>query len=198
MNREQLIAHTQKYMLALSQGVDPISGLPIQEGDAAAQPRLKKCFAYVAELLGELLDGRGYLPLTDEDAARCTLRVRKLPFALSKEQICRVPVSDEALSLNAFLKNVNRAVDARQMERLPLRAINAYLAAQGYVVETREPETVQRLCRRPSESSAAIGLAETEVTNPKTGEIKRQLTLSMRGQDYLLAHLDEIAQYARE
>ena len=70
MNREQLIAHTQKYMLALSQGVDPISGLPIQEGDAAAQPRLKKCFAYVAELLGELLDGRGYLPLTDEDAAR--------------------------------------------------------------------------------------------------------------------------------
>ena len=29
MNREQLIVHTQKYMLALSQGVDPISSLPI-------------------------------------------------------------------------------------------------------------------------------------------------------------------------
>ena len=38
MNREQLIVHTQKYMLALSQGVDPISGLPIQEGDAAQTP----------------------------------------------------------------------------------------------------------------------------------------------------------------
>lgn len=38
MNREQLIVHTQKYMLALSQGVDPISGLPIQEGDAAQIP----------------------------------------------------------------------------------------------------------------------------------------------------------------
>ena len=78
MNREQLIVHTQKYMLALSQGVDPISGLPIQEGDAAQTP---------VRAMGEKGSGEGRTAPLPQDCQKTPGELERAA-ALSNFQSC--------------------------------------------------------------------------------------------------------------
>ena len=53
MNKAQIIRHTKNYMDMLAQGVDPISNEKIEADSVVLQPRMQKCFAFVAELLDE-------------------------------------------------------------------------------------------------------------------------------------------------
>lgn len=79
------------------------------------------------------------------------------------------------------------------MERLSIKSINAWLLAQGLIAETKEPTTIQRTIRRPVGKSSEIGIQELEITDAKTGEIKKRMVLTLQAQAYLLDHLDEIA-----
>ena len=84
-------------------------------------------------------------------------------------------------------------VDGKRMERLSIKSINAWLLAQGLIAETKEPTTIQRTIRRPVGKSSEIGIQELEITDAKTGEIKKRMVLTLQAQAYLLDHLDEIA-----
>ena len=70
---------------------------------------------------------------------------------------------------------------------------HAWLLAQGMIAETKEPTTTQRTIRRPVGKSSEIGIQELEITDAKTGEIKKRMVLTLQAQAYLLDHLDEIA-----
>ena len=69
----------------------------------------------------------------------------------------------------------------------------AWLLSQGFFTESKEPTTINRTIRRPSNRSSEIGIQEQEFVDPKTGELKKQMVLTLQAQAYLLAHLDDIA-----
>lgn len=193
MDKAHIIAHTKLYMDLLVQGVDPIGKEKITDDSVVLQERMKKCFAFVSELLDELMNNNGFVALTQEDAERCRVVVSKKAFSLDEEQIHRISVSAKPVSSNDFLKSINKAVDSRYMEKLSSKAVNAWLLSQGYVVESKEPATINRTIRRPSDKAEEIGIQEQEIVDAKTGEVKRQMMLDLQAQAYLLDHLEEIA-----
>lgn len=193
MNREQLIAHTRDYMDMLSRGIDPISRAPVGDDSIASQPRLMKCFAFVSELLDELIENRGFVALTPEAAQRGRVVISKAAFAITPEQRGRIGLSQEPVPAAAFLKAVNRFVDPDNMEKLSIKSVNAWLLAQGLVTEEKEPSVINRTVRRPTQRAEAMGITEQEITDAKTGEIKRQLMLSQQAQEYMLSHIDDIS-----
>lgn len=195
MDKSQIIAHTKMYMDLLVDGIDPISKERITDDSVVLQERMKKCFAFVSEILGEIIDNNGFVALSENDKERCKVVVTKEAFSLNEEQIHRIKVSTTPVTQSEFLKRVNKVVDSRQMEKLSVRSINAWLVSNGYVVESKEPTTINRTVRRASEKSEQIGLQECETVDSKTGEIKRQLMFSLQTQAYLLDHLDEIVQH---
>ena len=79
------------------------------------------------------------------------------------------------------------------MEKLSIKSINAWLLAQGFITETKEPTMINRTIRRPTEKSSEIGIQEEEITDAKSGEIKKRMVLTLQAQAYLLDHLNEIA-----
>lgn len=193
MNKAQVINHTKNYMDMLAQGVDPISKEKIEADSVVLQPRMQKCFAFVAEILEELIKNNGFVALSSEDAVRYEVVEKKSAFSLSKEQIHRISVSSKPITPNTFLNNINKVVDGKRMEKLSSKSINAWLLSQGFIIETKEPMMINKTIRRPSERSSEIGIQEQEVTDAKTGEIKKQMVLTLQAQAYLLEHLDEIA-----
>ena len=195
MNKAQIISHSKKYMDMLAQGVDPISKEKIEGDSVVLQPRMQKCFAFVAEILDELIKNNGFVALSSEDAVRYEVVEKKLAFSLSQEQIHRVPVSSKPITPNTFLNNINKVVDGKRMEKLSSKSINAWLLSQGFIIETKEPTMINKTIRRPSERSSEIGIQEQEVADAKTGEIKKQMVLTLQAQAYLLEHLEEIAAY---
>ena len=58
---------------------------------------------------------------------------------------------------------------------------------------SKEPTTINRTIRRPSNRSSEIGIQEQESVDPKTGELKKQMVFTLQAQAYLLAHLEDIA-----
>ena len=193
MNKAQIIRHTKNYMDMLAQGVDPIRNEKIEADSVVLQPRMQKCFAFVAGLLDELIMNHGFVALTSGDAVCYEVIKKKSAFSLSEEQMYRISVSAKPITPNAFLNNINRVVDHAQMEKLSIKSINAWLLAQGFITETKEPAMINRTIRRPTDKSSEIGIQEEEITDAETGEIKRRMVLTLQAQAYLLDHLNEIA-----
>ena len=193
MDKAHIIAHTKMYMDLLVQGIDPISKQRITEDSVVLQERMKKCFAFVSEVFGEMLENNGFVALTEQDARRCRVVVSKAEFSLSEQQIHEISVSTKPISPNEFLRRINKVVDEQSMEKLSARSVNAWLVSQGYLVESKFPVTINRTARRPSDKAAGIGIREEETVDPQTGETKRQMMLSLQAQAYLLEHLEEIA-----
>ena len=193
MNKAQVICHAKNYMDMLAQGVDPISREKIEADSLVLQPRMQKCFAFVAELLDELLRNNGFAALTPEDAGRYEIIEKKAAFSLTAEQLERIPISSKAITPNTFLNNINRVIDTKRMEKLSSKSINAYLLAQGFIAESREPAMIHKTIRKPTDKSSEIGLMEQEIVDESSGEIKTKMVFTPLTQTYLLAHLNEIA-----
>lgn len=190
MDRAQIIARAMDYMEQLSRGVDPISHEQVPQDSPVFQPRLQKCFSFVAELLGELIRNNGF---TDDARRRFSIVERKTPFALRENQLRSVCVSEAPVTVQAFLKNINRAVDGDCMEKLSVKSINAWLLDMGYVTEEKAPAVINRTVRRPTQAAAEAGIHEMQAVDPKTGEIKEQLALTRQAQELILASIEEIA-----
>lgn len=202
-DRRRVIQHAKGYLEQLSKGIDPISGAEVGSDSVAGEPRLQKCFAFVAEILGELLANGGRVDLSGGAAAKAEapppapppqyeLVRKKEPFRLSAEQKRFVEITREPVTPTVFINHINRAVDTAAMEKLSIRRVNAWLLKNGYIAETRQPTVVTRTVMKPMEKAVEIGIQEQEQTDPRTGEIKPRIVLTSRAQAFLLDNLENI------
>ena len=207
MDKFQLIGHAKNYLDMLAAGKDPISGEPIPDDSAVSRPQLKKCFLFVSSVLQEVLQNNG-LVLPDADGANAQapasvpvtvngsdydLVRKKAAFRMTPEQKSEVRISRLPITPGEFLKNVNRTINAADMEKLSVRSVNAWLKSNGYISEEKMPAVISRTVWKPTPSARQIGFTETEVPDAKTGEMKRQLMFASGAQQFLLAHMEEIA-----
>ena len=117
---------------------------------------------------------------------------KKTPFRLSPEQRREVYVAAAPVTPTVFVHRINQVVDTAAMEKLSVTRVNAWLLENGFVAESKQSAVVQRTVIRPLERAAQVGIGETEVTDPRTGEIKTRLVLSEQGQRFQLDNLEAI------
>lgn len=154
----------------------------------------------------ELLENNGLVLLDTEEAGRQTpasvpvtvngnsyeLVRKKAAFSITAEQRREVLISRLPITPNEFLKNVNRTVNPSAMEKLSITSVNAWLRKSGYIAEGKMQTIINKTVWKPTRFAEKIGISEMDVSDAKTGEIKRQLMFSAQAQEYLLDHLEEI------
>ena len=198
MNKRQIIQHAKNYLELLSKGIDPIRQGNVDPASVVAEPRLQRCFAFVSDILEELLANGGYVALPDDgpDAPQFELVRKKQAFRLSQEQRRSVYIPREPVTPIMFVNHINRAIDSGAMEKLSVKRIHAWLLKNEYIAETRQPAVINRAVMKPLQKAAGIGIEEGETTDPNTGEIKTRLLLTPRAQQFLLDNLDRILEEA--
>lgn len=206
MNKRQVIQHAKNYLDMLAAGTDPISKESIGGDSVASRPQMQKCFQFVSDILREVLENNGLVLLDAEDASPQTpasvpvtvngnsyeLVRKKAAFSITTEQRREVLISRLPITPNEFLKNVNRMVNPSAMEKLSITSVNAWLRKGGYIAEGKTQTVINKTVWKPTHFAEEIGISEMDVSDAKTGEIKRQLMFSARAQEYLLEHLEEI------
>lgn len=207
MNKFQVIEHAKNYLDMLAAGTDPISKELIPDDSVASRPQLKKCFQFVSAVLQEVLQNNG-LVLLDADGANARapasvpvtvnggnyeLVRKKAAFSMTREQKNEVLISRLPITPHEFLKNVNRTVNAADMEKLSIKSVNAWLKSNGYIAEGKTPAVINKTVWKPTQLAQQIGFTEIDVPDANTGEMKRQLMYSPQAQQFLLAHMEEIA-----
>ena len=200
MNKRRVIQHAKGYLDLLSKGIDPISQKEVDPASIVAEPRLQKCFAFVSDLLEELLANDGHVALSydgadappNASAPQYELVRKKDPFRLSQAQRERVMIAKGPVTPITFVNHINRVIDSEAMEKLSIKSINTWLLKNEYISQTKQPAIITKTVMKPMLKAADIGIEEAETTDPKTGEIKSRIVLTQKAQQFLLDNLDRI------
>ncbi|MGX8705753.1 MAG: dual OB domain-containing protein [bacterium] len=188
VNRRRVIEHAKGYMDQLAQGIDPINQTSMD-----SSTRLKKCFAFVSEILEELLAHDGFVMLNDENGApQYELVRKKTPFQLPPDRRRQIYLPAEPVTPSAFVNQINRQIDAAAMEKLSVTQINAWLLKRRYVTGSKRFAMIRRTVLEPTPKGQALGITADKAVDPETGEIKPRVVLTRNAQRFLLDNLDRI------
>ena len=196
MDKIKVIQHARSYMDKLSKGIDPISGM--DSTSLLQQEQLRKCFAFVSDILGEVIDNNGLVNLPEVTGHNYEIVRKKAAFSLNPQQKARVWLSENPLSPNSFVKNINAVINENDTEKLSVTAINGWLREKGLMAETHVPTVINKNVKIATSLSGRIGIVEEAVIDKNTGEAKRQLLFTKQAQQFILDNLDEIIKYGKE
>ena len=205
MEELDMIRRARQYLESLSSGMDPIGKKPVPQGETLLQPRLSRCFRYVAELLGEFEREPALLEdLTQARASRMP-NAKETVEAVSQphsERPCaqerggtRRPNSpsqekDLPLSLNRLTESLRPLLGENPKMRLEASEITEWLLLSGYLRHmTRETDGAHRIV--PTEKGAALGITRVERTR-QDGKPYHFNLYSAAAQDFIRKHLEEI------
>ena len=88
---------------------------------------------------------------------------------------------------------MNRTVNVADMEKLSIKSVSDWLKSNGYIAEGKTPTIINKTVWKPTQLAQQIGFTEIDVPDANTGEMKQQLMYSSQAQQFLLAHMEEIA-----
>ena len=174
MTELETMQRAKMYMEKLAQGIDPTTG----EVSALDNPRLVKCFAYVADVLDRVIQNGGMV------GDRSNLP----PFTITVEEISRIELSSEPVRMTELLDRINRVVNTARMKKLSAGVVSGWLLADGLLEKQQKADG--STSRLPTGRGRQMGLF-TEIRQGQAGEYTA-VYYDSRAQRYVVDHLPEI------
>ena len=141
-------------MEKLANGINPLNDAPIPEYEVVNNVRLSRCFFYVANVLGQVIDERS--------APTKIKSVPRTAFNPSAVQTEKVELSDTPIPVSELAKRISAGTDATDMRRLSFNAITKWLVTIGALEEYAVGEG--KTAKRPTEHGRALGIFTEERT----------------------------------
>lgn len=193
MSKIELVERAKMYIKLLGDGVHPVTGKEIPGDSAFADEKVKRCFAFIAQVLDEYVALSEKVEKLESEKEKTTIVVpKKQKFSITPEQCDNIRLSKEPVTVLAFMKNINSVIDADSMEKLTSTRINKWLSKRGLVTAEKLQTVVSKTVFRPSDLAAKIGIVEEETVDKRNGEVKAQIKLGESAQLFIIENLEEI------
>ena len=174
-DEKAVLARARDYMRELSEGKDPLTGRTLED-EVLAQPRLRRCFAFVAAYLQRELS-----KAADSEEVF-------LPTEEQRLQICL----DEDIPAAEFYERISAAATASGKPPISPRDINHFLIRNGFAEGRVESVFVERRVLRAGERADEVGLYDKPRLSPRTGALTYTLMFPSETQHWLLRCLSDI------
>ena len=87
MERIALVERAKMYLQLLSNGVHPVTGQNIPQDSAFVDPKVKRCFSFISEVLDEYVELKAKVDQLEKDRNKNTIVVaKKQVFSITQEQ----------------------------------------------------------------------------------------------------------------
>lgn len=182
MTELEKIEYAKSFIDKLANGINPLDGMPIPEGDIANNVRLSRCFFYVSDILRQVIENGGV-----ERKPQST-RPRKAEFSLSASARARILILDKPLTVSEIADNLNRNIDPERMKKITASAINNWLLSVGLLEVVMLANGKQR--KQPSDRGNEMGIY-VEGRNGQFGEYYVVL-FSAQMQQFIYDNVDAI------
>lgn len=193
MERIALVERAKMYLQLLSNGVHPVTGQSIPQDSAFVDPKVKRCFSFITEVLDEYVELKAKVDQLEKDRNKNTIVVaKKQVFSITQEQCNSIKLSKEPISVMAFMKNINEVIDVETTEKLSSTRINKWLTNRGLVTSEKVQTVTNKTIYKPSDVAVRIGITEESFVDRKSGEVKTQIKLEERAQLFIIENLEEI------
>ena len=144
----EMLERAKVYMEKLANGINPISDTEVRDDDCINNVRLSRCFFYVADVLGKVIDNGGII-------APVRKKSGTIPFSITDEQLGRFEFSDNPISISEIAKRINRLTANADVKNITYNNIADWLVSVG-VLEVQEINQSKR--RVASASGARLGI----------------------------------------
>lgn len=195
MDRAELVERAKMYLQLLSNGVHPVTGVTVPSDSAFVDPKVKRCFSFITEILDEYIELKTKVEQLERDKDKNTIVVaQKQAFSITPEQCNDIRLSKEPVSVLSFMKNINAAIDTDTTEKLSSTRVNKWLVNRGFVTTEKVQTVTSKTVYKPSDVAVKIGITEDTVVDPKSGEVKTQIKLGESAQLFIIENLEDIIQ----
>lgn len=184
MTELETLERARGYMEKLANGVNPIDGSQIPDGDVVNNVRLSRCFFYVADVLRQVIENGGVSQQKKE---------KKVPFSLPIEKRGGVDFSAQPISLSELTKRINDLVADENMVKLPFRAIREWLTELGMLEAVLGDDG--KTTRRPTSRGEHMGITlESRMGQYGTYSV---IVYNLDAQHFIVDNLDAILERER-
>lgn len=181
MDKQSVISLKSKLEM-LSRGIDPVTNIKYSDDSSLNNWDNKILFKEVIKILDEILEGK----LVKRD------KRKKAPFILNPEQIKGIVISDEPISVSAFVRSINLAYSTDNMRKLKASDVTSWLEQQGYLSEIEYYDGCY--CRELTKKSQEIGLTLIKKQN-QYGNEYNVILYDRNAQEYIINHLSDISEF---
>ena len=124
MTELEKIAYAKSFIDKLANGINPIDGTPIPDGDIVNNVRLSRCFFYVSSLLQSEID-------RERKKEKKAKKEQLLDLSITYEQLEGFEYSSRPISVTVLSKKINQLVQGENMKKLSYRQIVGWLLHIG-------------------------------------------------------------------
>ena len=132
MTELEKIEYTKGFVDKLAEGINPIDGTPIAEGDLLNNVRISRCMYYVSDILRRVIENGGI-------EGKKPAKRGRAPFALSDSARRGLIPADEPLRISQVTSLINEKVDPEAMKNLRSGVITRWLLGIGALEQVQLP-----------------------------------------------------------
>ena len=181
MTELEIMQHAKTYLDKLAQGIDPLTGQVVPEGDIINNERISRCLFYVSDILRQVIENGGiHTPAVKKR--------EKAPYTLSFEERMRYPLGDLPVTVSVIAQRLNELIDLNTMKRLKTTSITSFLTQSGLLTEEVSPNGSRN--KRPTDMGRKLGIHTAQRTG-QNGEYTAVI-YSREAQQFILDNLDAI------
>lgn len=193
MEKKELVECAKMYLQLLGNGVHPVTGAAIPNDSAFVDAKVKRCFAFITEILDEYVELSRKVEQLERDKEQNIIVIpQKQVFTITQEQCDQIKLSKEPITVLSFMKNINSVIDTTTTEKLSSTRINKWLTDRGLVTTEKIKTVTSKTVYKPSALAVRVGICEEEFVDKKSGEIKTQIKLSESAQLFIIENLENI------
>lgn len=188
MTELEKIEYAKSFIDKLANGINPIDGTQIPEGDIVNNVRLSRCFFYVSDILRQVLENGGL------NAPQYLKRIKKLPFSLTEEQKSCLRASARSKSISEIADRLNELIDQEAMTKISAASISAWLVHVGFLEQIERNDGKKH--KRPTPAGTDMGI----VTEERNGQYGNYIVVLYPSnvQQFIFDNIDAIVGYKSE
>ena len=149
MTEKEILQHAKGYIDNLANGINPLTGEPVDENDVVNQVRISRCLFYVSGVLEKVLNGQKVFG-----------RGSKRPFSVTPEQLECFPYSDEPIYVSVLAELISALSADGDMKKLSAVRITKWLLGNGFLEEVYD--LTGKTSRRVTALGKSIGIYQEE------------------------------------
>ena len=181
MTEIEIIAHAQKYLEKLANGVNPLTNEEVAENDVVNNVRISRCLFYVSGILGQITSTGGF-------------EIKKSEFMLSPQQLANFQYSQDPLTVSEITKRLNQLVNPLQSSTLKNGIITEWLTQSGMLSNVI---INNKMKKRVTDSGRNIGIISEQRVNQQ-GMPYEAILYDLNAQHFIINNIDAIITLNRE
>lgn len=151
MDKSDKIKTAKNYIEQLANGIDPITGNEVPEGDVINNVKISRCLFFVSKILEEKIES------SEKGEPKKTFS-QKEKFYISREDLdSSFKFSERAVSGSEITERINSIIGSDNMQKLKLKSINKWLTNIGML---EDEESERGIRKKPTTEGEEIGIVQ--------------------------------------